>query len=431
MVGGTERARQSQVTDTVTVNRPASAPFSLLAALVVAQFGLYLALLTPSVITVALRVAQIVPPEEKAAGLGVVFSVGAVVALIANPLSGALSDRTRSRFGRRRPWMVGGMAVGAIGLLTIAAGNSIAVLLVGWSITQLGCNAVLSAITACIPDLIPDHQRGRVSGLVGVMGSVAIVAGTNLTNLIEDNVFLALVLPAAIGLVSVLILTTLMRGLDKPAVNGTFARYSVREFLQSFWVNPVQNKDYALNFAGRFLCYIAIASVTSYQVYFLMDQLHYSAPDATEIMSYSTLIILITSLSASVLCGFVTDRIGRRKPFVIGASAMLGTALTAMAFTHSLTVFMVAIGVYGVGYGVYLSVDLALAAALITNPASSAKEMGVLNIANTLPQTLVSILAPVLLSIGGGNYNYTAFFLFSACSALLAAVLIQFIRSVR
>src|SRR5699024_2984783 len=168
---------------------------------------------------------QIVPAAEKATGLGIVFSVGAVVALVANPLAGALSDRTRRRFGRRRPWLVGGMLVGALGLLIIATGNSIVVLLIGWSVTQLGCNAVLSAITACIPDLIPDHQRGRVSGLVGVMGSVAIVAGTNLTNLIEDNIVLALMVPAVVGMVSVLVLTALIRGRDQPAPEGTFQKY--------------------------------------------------------------------------------------------------------------------------------------------------------------------------------------------------------------
>ena len=89
-----------------------AAPAKLIAALALAQFGAYLAVLTPVMVTLALRVSQIVPEADRGAALGQVLSVGALLAMLGNPVFGALSDRTTSRFGRRRPWLVGGMLAG-------------------------------------------------------------------------------------------------------------------------------------------------------------------------------------------------------------------------------------------------------------------------------------------------------------------------------
>lgn len=82
---------------------PANAPAKLVAGLAFAQFGAYLAVLTPVMVTLALRVSQIVPEADRGAALGQVLSVGALLAMLGNPVFGALSDRTTSRFGRRRP----------------------------------------------------------------------------------------------------------------------------------------------------------------------------------------------------------------------------------------------------------------------------------------------------------------------------------------
>ncbi|MFF1411045.1 MFS transporter [Streptomyces sp. NPDC058289] len=109
---------------------PADAPAKLIFGLVTAQLGVCIAVFTPIVVTLALRVAQIVPEAERGAALGQVLSVGALLALVGNPLFGAPSDRTTSRFGRRRPWLVGGMAVAAVGLTVVGLGSSVTTLLI-------------------------------------------------------------------------------------------------------------------------------------------------------------------------------------------------------------------------------------------------------------------------------------------------------------
>ncbi|MGW0710587.1 MFS transporter [Streptomyces sp. NPDC002643] len=124
---------------------PPPVPAILVTALALAQFGAYLAVLTPVMVTLALRVHQIVPEADRGAALGQVLSVGALLAMLGNPVFGALSDRTTSRFGRRRPWLLGGMATGLAGLLVVALGGDVLTLMAGWGLAQLSINATLAA----------------------------------------------------------------------------------------------------------------------------------------------------------------------------------------------------------------------------------------------------------------------------------------------
>ncbi|MFC7304862.1 MFS transporter [Streptomyces monticola] len=409
-------------------NAPENAPAKLVFGLAFAQLGVYLAVLTPVIVTLALRVAQIVPEAEKGAALGKVLSIGAVLAMIGNPLFGALSDRTTSRFGRRRPWLIGGMVVGFGGLLVVATGTSVLTLTLGWSLAQLGCNAALAAVTSCIPDLIPDHQRARVSGVVGMMISVSMVIGSFLAHAFSSSLALAFVVPGLIGVIAVCYLAAVMK--DRPARAGAFAPYGVKEFFGSFWVNPVKHPDFAWNFASRFLVFTGAACVTSYQVYFLTDRIGIAADDVASKMFTGTLLMVAAVIAGSLLGGQLSDRSGRRKPFVLGAAAVMALGLFLIAMAQSFTVFLLALVVFGFGEGLYLAVDLALAAAVLPDPETSAKDMGVLNIANAFPQSLVPMVAPFLLALGGGG-NYGALFLFGGIAAALGAVLVQLIRSVK
>ncbi|WP_079178260.1 MFS transporter [Streptomyces mangrovisoli] len=408
---------------------PEPASGRLVLGLALAQFGVMLSLLTPVMVTLALRVDQIVPKDERGTALGQVLSLGAVLALIGNPVFGSLSDRTRVRFGRRRPWLVGGMAVGLAGLLVVAVGGSVPVLLLGWALAQLGGNAALAATVASIPDLVPARQQGKVSGLVGVTTSLAMVVGTLLANALHDRLALAFVVPGLFGLAGTICLALVMK--DRPAAPGAFAPYSLREFLRSFWVSPKRHPDFAWNFAGRFLVFTGVSCVTSYQVYFLMDRLGYSESEVSGKVAVGTVVMVGAVIIGSLLGGTLSDRSGRRKPYVLGASLVLAVGLLLVALAHSFSLFLVAVAVFGFGEGLYLSVDVALAAAVLPNPEESAKDMGVLNIGNALPQSLVPILAPALLAIGGGDENYGALFLFGGVACVLGALAVQFIRSVK
>ncbi|QFR00286.1 MFS transporter [Streptomyces phaeolivaceus] len=408
-----------------------NAPASLVLGLALAQFGTYLAVLTPVIVTLALRVNQIVPEASRGAALGQVLSVGALLAMLGNPVFGALSDRTTSRFGRRRPWLLGGMTVGLAGLLVVALGGSVLTLMLGWALAQLGINATLAALTSCVPDLVPDRQRARVSGIVGMTLSLSLVAGAGLAQLFSGSLFLAFLVPGLIGLASVGLLAVIIKDRDRPARVGAFQPYSVKEFLRSFWVNPRRHPDFMWNFVGRFLVFTGAACVTSYSVYFLMDRMGYDGNEVTDKFFLGTLVLVAATVVGSIAGGQLSDRSGRRKPYVLGSSLGMAVGLALVATSQTFGMYLLAMVVFGFAEGLYLSVDMALAAAVLPNPEESAKDMGVLNIGNALPQSLVPIIAPVLLAVGGSGSNYNALFLFGAVASIAGALAVQFVRSVK
>ena len=106
--------------------------------------------------------------EQAPTSLALVAGTGALLAMFANPFFGKLSDRTSSRFGMRRPWMVVGLAGGSLGILVVALAPNIPVVLVGWCIAQLCFNALLAALVAVLPDQVPVAQRGHVAGVLGI-----------------------------------------------------------------------------------------------------------------------------------------------------------------------------------------------------------------------------------------------------------------------
>ncbi|MFI9211514.1 MFS transporter [Streptomyces sp. NPDC053253] len=99
------------------------------------------------------------------------------------------------------------MTVGLAGLAVVGTGGSVPVLMLGWAVAQLGCNAAMAAMVSCIPDLVPPHQQARVSGIVGMMTSVAMILGTFLADAFDTSLALAFLVPAVIGLASVLYLS--------------------------------------------------------------------------------------------------------------------------------------------------------------------------------------------------------------------------------
>jgi MFS family permease len=122
----------------------------------------------PLLVTLPLKVNSRVGIKQAPASLALVAGVGALLAMVGNPLFGKMSDRTGSRWGMRRPWMVTGLAGGCLGIVVVALAPSIPVVLAGWCIAQLCFNALLAAMVAVLPDQVPSVQRGLVSGVLGI-----------------------------------------------------------------------------------------------------------------------------------------------------------------------------------------------------------------------------------------------------------------------
>ena len=116
--------------------------------------------------------------------LAVVLLTGATVSMVCNPVWGAFSDRTTSRFGRRVPWVVGGAVTGAAALLVLLSWADGPVWLVlGWCLAQLALNAAWAGGTAAVPDQVPVPRRGLVGGLIAIAGTVGVLLGIKIAEL--------------------------------------------------------------------------------------------------------------------------------------------------------------------------------------------------------------------------------------------------------
>ncbi|WDF74373.1 MFS transporter [Novosphingobium sp. KACC 22771] len=405
----------------------ASGPF--IAAYWIAQCGNWLGLITPVTLTIAIRLAEIADPARKMSQLGLVLGVGALASIIATPIWGHISDHTSARIGRRKLWMIVGVAGGGAGLLLMSATHDITLFGLGWVIAQIGFNANQAALNALLPDKVPEAQRGRVSGLLGLTIIVAVVLGTFLTQFTADNAYLLFLAPWLGTVLSLAMILPMFQDSPAPAFSETAA--GIGRFLLSFRVDPREHPDFYWAWLSRFLVVMGIAYLQAYSVYFLSDRLKQPMSEVPRLIFINGSIGAVITLVISPAAGWLSDRMGRRKPFVFVAAVIGAAGLVATGMAQSVIQFLIGSAIAGIGISVYYAVDLALVAAVLPDPDSSAKDMGIFQIANTLPQSLAPVIAPAFLVIGGvPGGNYPAVFIAASAFALLGAVAIMPIKKI-
>jgi MFS family permease len=401
--------------------------WDFIALYTLAFLGTCLVLIAPLLVTLALKVNSLVGIDAAPRSLSIVTGVGALVAMVGNPFLGKMSDRTVSSLGMRRPWMVIGLSGGSIGILVVAVAPSVAVVLIGWCVAQLFFNGLLAALVAVLPDQVPVSQRGAVSGMLGVCLPVASICGTYVVQLFSGNQLAMFLAPCAIA--GLLIAPFMLRLEDRRLAVSDRPRWSLRELLGTFYVDPRRNPDFTWAFASRFLFVMAYAFLVTYQAYFLIDRIGSDEEDIPRLIFHSTLVQSSAVVVASLAGGRLSDRTRRRKVFVLTASATYGVALLAVASSTDLDQFLVAMALAGLGFGVYVAVDLALVADVLPDDASTAKNLGVFNMAGTLPFSAAPAVAPFILTLGSGSY--AVLYGVAASCALLGALAILPVRGVR
>lgn len=416
--------------DSAPTTGPTSVSRALLIGVILAQFGAFVAVFAPAFIALSISVGTLTP-EDRVVNLGLVLAPGAFIALVAQPLFGRLSDRTTWSFGKRRSWILIGTLGGLVGLTVLAFANSIAMLTIGWAVAQFFINAVSCACHAVIPDQIPTRLRGRVSAWFGIVLTSAQVAAVYTVIWVAAVPPLMYLVPAAFLVFTSGWLLIALRGVDTPADRATLAPFTLASFLGSFYVNPIKNRDYAIFWFGRLFVYLGYFSLITYQLYYVMTQLQLEQDAASAVVGNATFVTSAAAVIASLIAGWVSDRTGKRKIVAIVAGVIMATGLVMLSFGSTEGWFLIAVAVIGFGQGVYLAIDVAIVSELISSDNDRGKDMGVLNIANTLPQSIVPIVAPFILAIGSaGGENYPLLFIFGGIIALIGGVMVQALRKV-
>ncbi|WP_025157822.1 MFS transporter [Leifsonia aquatica] len=410
---------------------PSRTPRGYTPGLAVVNFGVLMALLTPVLVSMAFKVEHLsASTEEATAQLGFILGVGALFALIANPLAGRLSDRTTSRFGMRRPWILGGAIVGVGAFVLVGSATSIWVVLIGWCLAQASLNAVLAAANATLPDQVPAASRGKVSGIVGVTTPLAILAGSFIINFIGGDLLRFLV-PALLALLVAVFFVAVLK--DRRLTEKPRQRFTVGQFFGSFVFNPVKHPDFGWTWLTKFFVMFGYAGIATFLPFYLTQKFHLDEQAAISTILLANVASTVAMVISSPIGGYLSDKLGKRRPFVAIAGLIMVVGLVILAFAPSVAVVIVAQAIIGLGAGSFFSVDLALATQVLPNADDTAKDLGVLNIANALPQSIAPAIAPSIIALGSATAigGYSVWYLFGAVVALLGAVLVYRIKGVK
>ncbi|MFU8947023.1 MFS transporter [Mycetocola zhadangensis] len=392
-----------------------------------AWLGVWMAQLTPIQLLLPVQVDRAVSPDnwvDSVVAFGIISGAAGICALVVFPLTGAFSDRTTSRFGRRRPWIVGGTVLFAGSLAVLGFQNTIVAVGVVWCLALSGFCMLTAALTAVISDQVPVNQRGTVSGWMSAPQAIGIILGVALVTVLSLGQLVGY-LVVAIALVALVLPFVLMLR-DEVLPPGARAPLTVKAFLAGFWIDPRTHPDFGWTLLGRVLVNLGNALGTTLLLYFLSYGLDIDEPE--DGLLALTLVYMVFVILASVLLGGLSDRLGRRKSFVFAAAALQGLAALVLAFVPSFDAALIAAGMLGLGYGCFLSVDQALATQVLPAQEDRGKDLGIMNIATAVPQAFAPLLGAGVVAATGG---FTALFVTAGGAALLGALAIVPVRSVR
>lgn len=371
------------------------------------------------------KLAQIAPSNQTNTFI-VISSLGAAAAILTNPLVGRFSDRTTSSLGRRLPWLMVGMIILALSMLLEAAASSLFVLGIGAVVLQIAVNTLLAALSAIIPDQVPVSQRATVSAFSGMAPLVGGLVGQILVGQVIHDIATSFLDLGLISLVLLLLFSLVLREQRLP--HAALAPLRMSDIPRSLWLNPRTYRDFALTWLARCLIFLATTTVINYLFYYLVaERLFSEAHAATGVQFFYTIYV-----GAIVVCaligGKLSDWLQRRKIFVIGSSLVIALGLFLLAFFPIWNIVLVGAAIIGVGFGSYLSSDLALASQLLPQVRNRGKDFALMNTAIFVPM----LIAPALASIALGIFqSYSVLLVIIAIGTLLAGILILPIRAVR
>lgn len=400
---------------------------SWITLLFLANIGLWLGIYAPLQVLLPEQVASLhggdVTSGADAVLLSVVMGVGAIASLIANPVVGALSDRTTSPRGRRHPWTIACALTGAAGILIVAASPAIPVMAVGWFVAELGLGGLLATLTAALPDRVPAKQRGILGGLIGISQMLGTVLGALIVTVLVTRMSAGYVTCAVIVVAGAALFVR--RTPDEPLPAEFKPTATLRTTLRRLWVSPRQHPDFAWAWGTHFMVNLGNDLGTLYLLYFLHDRVHYH--DAQTGLLILMALYAVALLAAGAVFGTMSDRSGKRKPFIIGSAAIMAAAALLLAASPTWGMALVAAPLLGAGFGTYWAAAPALLTQVLPAAIDRGKDMGLINIAYSLPLVVAPLLAGVVLGLMN---SYPALFALAAVVTVVAAVTVTRVRSV-
>ncbi len=372
-----------------------------------------------------------IDPIAKATNLGIIFAITSIFSTTITPLSGALSDRTRTRFGRRTPWILFGALIGGAAIIAIPYMPGLVGITAAWLVATVALNSMQTPITTVIAERFTPGERGMVSGVVGAAMTCGVSAGTVFGGMFAHDLHLAYFV-LGVGIITACCAFVLLNPEHKTEAAAP-APLRLGAFLRSFWVSPREHPDFAWAFMGRFTIYMGYQAIVTYLLYILQDHIGLTQAQANVTIARLATITFVALAFSGLVSGWLSDKLGRRKPLVFIAALFIAAAVAAPLVAPTMQGMIIYAGLIGIGYGAFMSVDLALMTQVLPKGSGSSdstgKDLGILATAINVPQIISPVLSAALLGATGNNY--ALLFIAAGAFVFIGAFLVLPIRSVR
>ncbi len=377
-----------------------------------------------------LRLLEVLAEYEsaKASGLAMVKAIAVAVTMVMQPLVGIASDRTRSRWGRRAPWLVVGAIASVAGLTVMQSSTSVLQLLLGWVMAQAGVTMVMGPLGATVADRMPAGHRGMMSGVAGVGVLIGFTLGMGIASALFGRFGVGSYLVFA---ASVLMFSTVFVIVARDVSSTTMQQRaaSLGAHLLSC-THALRDWDFRWVWVARILVMFGYATSATYTVYMLQSYIEpaLTAAQAAKTVSLLHLAALPGTLLAMVVTGRWSDRIMRRKPFVICASLLLSASMIVPVLWPTLAALYVKFVIGGVAFGIFLAVDQALLIDVLPNKGAAGRDLGMGQFAANLGSVLGPLLAGAML---GATGSYQMVWIAALLVLLISAFALMPVRRAR
>ena len=359
--------------------------------------------------------------------VGIVNAFTAVASLVSNLMFGNFSDRSRSRFGRRTPWIVFGAVLGGVTLFLTGTTHNAVLLTFWYCLCMFGLNCMIAPMVAILSDRIPSGVRGTMSAFYGAGATIGAPIGTMLGAFFIQNLLpgfaVAGVLMFLGGVVAVLIIPKEESADYLPASETGF-----KEVIMSFRPPKFSTAhDFYKAFAGRFCMLVSYQMINVYQLYIIQNWIGQDVKQSGVTIATVSTIMMVVSLIGSFISGPVSDLIGRRKAPVIVASVLFAIGIAMPWFIRSSMGMFLFAAIAGLGYAVYSAVDQALLVDVLPNKEEAGKDLGILNLATTLGQMCGPIIMSSIVVAAGYNFAFPV----AIALAIIGCFFIMIIKGVK
>lgn len=395
--------------------------------ILVLVFGSSMAAVVPIGYSLTVKVNDLAPGNVTV--LGVVIGAGAFASIICTPLVGVLSDRTRSRLGRRRPWAIGGALVGMVGLYALATAPNLAVLTIAWVVTLVAWQAANNMAIAVQGDRLPEEQRAKVAGFSGFANMTAPVIGILLVSPFASQLTLLFLIPGFVGLFAVVLFGLFV----KDVVVAEPERSSLKGVVSNMVFNPRRAPDFGWNFLGRFAFFFGLAFTSTYGTFFVASRLNLELTEVASVVGLIGIGGVVAGGAGAIGVGLLSDKLRRRKIFIVVAALIMLAAALIQAFSYSLPGLVVGGILTTFAIGAFSAVDQAIVLDVLPDRTQAGRYIGIMQVAQQVPGAIAPLVAPLILAIGGAaDPNYTLLYISAGVLAVLGALIVLFrVRGVR